>query len=213
MSYLLLHYNTVLRLFFEHLWLSAAAIGISLIIALPVAWFLFDHPKFSGPILGILGVLYTIPSIALIVLLVPLFGLNKTSVFVALVIYCQVLLVRNILAGLEGISPSIREAAIGLGMHRWELAVKVELPLALPVILAGVRIAAVVAIAIASIGAKFGAGGLGVLLFEGISQYRMDKLWIGTFFIALLALGLYWGLKQLEDHFARQIPTAERPPA
>lgn len=203
MNYLLLHYDTVLRLFLEHLWLSSAAIGISLLIALPVAWFLFDHPRFSGPILGVLGVLYTIPSIALIVLLVPLFGLNKTSVFIALVIYCQVLLVRNVLAGLESIPPSIREAAIGLGMRRWELAVKVELPLALPVILAGVRIAAVVAISIASIGAKFGAGGLGVLLFEGISQYRMDKLWIGTFFIALLALSLYWGLKRLEDRYRR----------
>jgi len=211
MSYLLLHSDTILRLFLEHLWVSAAAIGISLLIALPLAWFLFDHPKFSGLVLGFLGILYTIPSIALIVLLVPMFGLNKTSVFVALVIYCQVLLVRNILAGLESISPSIREAAVGLGMRRWELAVKVELPLALPVILAGVRIAAVVAISIASIGAKFGAGGLGVLLFEGIGQYRMDKLWIGTFFIALLALGLYWGLKQLEDHFAERVSTAGQP--
>lgn len=211
MNYLLLHYDTVLRLFWEHLWVSAAAIGISLLIALPLAWFLFDHPKFSGLVLGALGMLYTIPSIALIVLLIPLFGLNKTSVFIALVIYCQVLLVRNILAGLESISPSIREAAVGLGMNRRELAIRVEFPLALPVILAGIRIAAVVAISIASIGAKFGAGGLGVLLFEGISQYRPDKLWIGTFFIALLALGIYWGLKRLEAHFTRQIPAAKQP--
>ncbi len=204
MSYLFIHFDTVMKLFLEHLWVSGLAIAAALVIALPLGWLLFYRPKLNSPIMGVLGVLYTIPSIALIILLVPLFGLNKVSVFVALIVYCQVLLVRNILAGLEGIPAELREAAAGLGMNRWQMATRVEFPLALPVILAGVRIAAVVSISIATIGAKFGAGGLGVLLFEGISQYRMDKLWNGTIFIAILALSVYWGLRQLELYFDRK---------
>jgi osmoprotectant transport system permease protein len=203
MSYFLLHFDTVLKLFWEHLWVSGLAIGAALLIALPLGWLLFSQPGLNRLVLGVLGVLYTIPSIALIILLVPLFGLNKISVFVALVVYCQVVLVRNILAGLENIPADIREAAVGLGMTRWQLAYQVEFPLALPVILAGVRVAAVVSISIATIGAKFGAGGLGVLLFEGIAQYRLDKLWNGTIFIAILALSVYWGLRQLEHYFVR----------
>ena len=207
MNFFLLQFDTVLKLFFEHLWVSMLAIGVSLLIALPLGWLLFYIPRVRAVILGLLGVLYTIPSIALIILLVPLFGLNKVSVFVALVVYCQVVLVRNILAGLENIPAEIREAAVGLGMNRWQLAYWVEFPLALPVILAGVRIAAVVSISIATIGAKFGAGGLGVLLFEGIAQYRLDKLWNGTILIAILALSVYWGLRQLEHYYDRRLLT------
>jgi len=207
MSYLVQYFDRIALLFFEHLWLSVAAVAFSLILAMPVSWFLYDHPKLERPVIGTLGLLYTIPSIALIILLVPVFGLNNISVFFALVIYCQTLLVRNILSGLKSIPASIQEAAIGIGMNSRQISVKIELPLAMPVILAGIRIAALVAISITSIGAKFGAGGLGELLFEGISQYRYDKLWIGTTAIALLAFGVNTGLKQLEARFSSQIPS------
>ena len=200
MSYLLNHFDTIFFRLLEHLWVSILSVLVALIIALPVAWILFEQQRLKNLVLGTLGVVYTIPSIALIIFLVPLFGLNKTSVFIALVIYSQIPLIRNILAGLENIAHDIREAAIGLGMNRWQLAWKIELPLAMPLILAGIRIALVVVISIASIGAKFGAGGLGVLLFEGIGQYRMDKLWIGTILIGGMAWGFYSGLKRLEQH-------------
>lgn len=205
MTYFVQYFDRITLLFFEHLWLSAAALSFALVLAMPLAWVLFDHPRFARPVIGALGILYTIPSIAMIILLVPAFGLNNISVFVALVIYCQVLLVRNLLAGLNNIPASVREAAIGLGMSRRQLALKIELPLALPIFLAGIRIASLVAISITAIGAKFGAGGLGELLFEGISQYRYDKLWIGTTSIAVLALGVNTTLKQLEVHFSSQI--------
>lgn len=205
MSYFIQYFDRIALLFFEHLWLAAAALAFSLVVALPLSWFLYDHPKFGRPVIGVLGILYTIPSIAMIILLVPAFGLNSISVFFALVIYCQILLVRNFLSGLNNIPASVRESAIGLGMDRRQVALKVELPLALPVLLAGLRIAALVAISITSIGAKFGAGGLGELLFEGIAQYRYDKLWIGTLSIAMLAFSVNTALKQLETRFSSQI--------
>lgn len=173
----------------EHLQLTLTALLIALAIALPLGTFLAGRPRLVGPIMGVLGLLYTIPSLALIVLLIPFTGLNGTSVIVALIIYSQVILVRNILAGLTGIDRALLEAASGMGMSPWQSWWRIQLPLALPVILAGVRIAAVVSIGIATIGAKFNAGGLGVLLFQGISQGgRADKIWAGALTVAALAL-------------------------
>jgi len=211
MGYILSNPGLVAEYFVEHLSLAVLALLIAGVVALPMAWILFQNRKAASLVLGILGVLYTIPSIGMIILLIPVFGLNKGSVLVALVLYNQVLLVRNTLAGLESVSPAVREAAVGMGMSRLRLAWEVELPLALPVILAGVRIAAVVSISIATVGAKFGSGGLGVLLFEGISQSQPDKLWAGTIMITLLALGLFFGLKMLEEQIISDSRTVMDP--
>lgn len=164
------------------------------------------YKRLATPVLGILGMLYTIPSIALMIFLLPFFGLNRRSVIVALVIYTQIILVRNVVAGLRAIDPAILEAARGMGMNGWQRLWQVQMPLALAVILAGERIAAVVATAIATIGAKFNGGGLGVLLFDGIAQNRYDKILAGSIVVALLALALNRGLLALEQYF----DTAER---
>jgi osmoprotectant transport system permease protein len=133
------------------------------------------------------------------IILIPFFGLNAKTVIVALVLYSQIILLRNVLAGLRGIDPAIIEAAEGMGMSPIQMAWKVQFPLALPVILAGVRLAAVVSVAIATIGAKFGSGGLGVLLFDGLAQAgRMDKIWIGAIAVAIMAFGFNRGLQILE---------------
>lgn len=197
----------------EHLQLTLTALFVALVIALPLGTLLAGRPKLVGPIMGVLGFLYTIPSLALIVLLIPFTGLNGTSVIVALIIYAQVILVRNILAGLTGIDRALLEAARGMGMSAWQSWWRVQLPLALPVILAGVRIAAVVSIGIATIGAKFNAGGLGVLLFQGIAQGgRADKIWAGALTVAALALVANTGLLLLERALApaTRIRRAER---
>ena len=148
--------------------------------------------------MGVLGVLYVIPSLVLMILLLPLLGLNARTVMVALIIYCQIILVRNVVAGLSSIDPSIIEAATGLGMNSWQRFVRVQLPLALPVIVAGIRLAAIVATSIATVGALFGAGGLGTLLFNGISQGRYDKIVAGAIMVALLAAVLNWSLQYAE---------------
>jgi len=129
--------------------------------------------------------------------------LNARSVLAALILYCQVILVRNTLAGLDGVSAAVLEAARGMGMSPAQIAFRVQFPLALPVILAGARIAAVTSVAIATIGAKFGAGGLGVLLFDGITQNRSDKIVLGSVLVGLLALALSRGLLLLEQKIGK----------
>jgi osmoprotectant transport system permease protein len=201
-SYLLTSWPNILQRALEHVLITLSALLAAGIIALPLGWFLQRHKRLAGPVLGVLGVIYTIPSIALIILLIPIFGLNARAVIVALVLYCQVILVRNVIAGLEGIDAAVIEAARGMGMSPSQVAWRVQLPLALPVILAGLRVGAVVAVAVATVGARFGAGGLGTLLFEGIAQAgRMDKIWTGAIAVALLALALERSLRAVEARF------------
>jgi osmoprotectant transport system permease protein len=201
MNYILNNPDVVLQLLREHLVMAGVALVISTLFALPLSVLLTRRPRLATGVMGVLGAFYTIPSIALLILLLPLFGLNQRSVIVALVIYTQIILVRNMVAGLKGVPPAMLEAARGMGMNGWQRWLWVQLPLALPVILAGVRLAMIVAIAIATIGAKFGAGGLGTLLFDGIAQNRYDKIWAGALVVAALALAVNYLLLALEDYF------------
>lgn len=211
MSYLFSNPEVVLRLLGQHLWMTGTALLISVALALPLSVLAYRHPRVHTAIMGVLGIFYTIPSIAFIILLVPILGLNARAVIVALVVYTQVILVRNFVAGLQGVPAPILEAARGMGMSAWQMWTRVQLPLALPVMLAGVRIAVVVAVAIGTVGAKFGAGGLGKLLFDGISQPgRYDKIWAGALTVAALALTLNWGLQALEAHFDVERHAARR---
>jgi len=197
-SYLISHPGDVLTLLLQHLRMTGIALGVAIALSVPLALLVTRLRWLAVPVLGGLGVFYTIPSLALIIFLVPLFGLNATSVIVAMVLYTQVILVRNLTVGLAGINPPVLEAARGMGMtvaQRWW---RVQVPLVLPVFLAGVRIAAVVAIAIATIGAKFNAGGLGKLLFDGIQTNRYDKIVAGSMAVAALALTINGLLLTLE---------------
>lgn len=211
MTYLLNNLDYILQLTFRHFQLAIIPVGMAFLIALPLGWLIFRFPRLSSIVIPLNNILYTIPSIALMIFLIPFLGLNARSVMAALVIYSQIILLRNILAGFRSIYPSILEAARGMGMNRLQIAVRIQIPIALPVILAGVRLATVISVAIATIGAKFGAGGLGVLLFEGISQAgRIDKIWIGAIFVGLLALffnrGILWIEKAISGRWmqARQ---------
>jgi len=201
MSYIFNHPGRVWSLLLAHLGMTILTLAIAVLIALPLALLVTRYRWLNLPILGSLGILYTIPSLALIILLIPIFGLNVRSVIVAMVMYTQVILVRSLVVGLQSIPPSVLEAARGMGMNLWQRWWQIQVPLALPIFLAGLRIAAVVAIATATIGAKFGAGGLGTLLFEGIAQAgRADKIWAGAIAVALLAFtlnGLLLGLERM----------------
>lgn len=198
MSYLLSNPGEVLILLLQHLRMTGIALGVAIAISVPLALLVTRLRWLAVPVLGSLGVLYTIPSLALIIFLVPLFGLNATSVIVAMVLYTQVILVRNLTVGLAGINPAVLEAARGMGMSVAQRWWRVQVPLVLPVFLAGVRIAAIVAIAIATIGAKFNAGGLGKLLFDGIQTNRYDKIVAGAIAVAVLALVINGLLLALE---------------
>jgi osmoprotectant transport system permease protein len=199
MSYILKHPGTVWSLLLAHLGMTILTLAIAILIALPLALLITRYRWLNLPILGSLGILYTIPSLALIILLIPIFGLNVRSVIVAMVMYTQVILVRSLVVGLQSIPSSVLEAARGMGMNPWQRWWQIQVPLTLPIFLAGLRIAAVVGSVIYTTGAKVGAGGLGALLFEGIAQAgRFDKIWAGAIAVALLAFTLNGFLLTLE---------------
>ena len=198
MTYIIDNPDVILNLLWEHVYLTVGSLAIAIVIALPLGYLIHGRERLTTTTLGVLGTLYVIPSLVLMILLLPILGLNARTVMVALIIYCQIILVRNVVAGLSAIDPSVIEAATGLGMNSWQRFVRVQLPLALPVIVAGMRLAAIVATSIATVGALFGAGGLGTLLFNGISQGRYDKIVAGSIMVALLAAVLNWGLQYAE---------------
>jgi osmoprotectant transport system permease protein len=203
MNYLLNNWQFVLSLVWEHLWMTGVALLVATVLALPLSLLLWQRERLNTAVLGFLSLLYTIPAIALLILLLPLFGLGRTAVVVALIIYSQIILVRNMLIGWQSVPAPLLEAADGMGMNGRQRWWRVQLPLALPLIIAGERLAAVVCVSIATIGAKFGAGGLGRLLFDGIAQNRYDKIVLGTILCALLALWLNHGLLWLERRFSK----------
>jgi len=198
-SYIVKQPRIVWGLLVEHLQMTSLALLIAVVIALPLALMVNRYAWLKGPVIGTLSILYTVPSLALMILLVPLFGLNASSVIAAMAIYAQIILVLNLTAGLQSIDLAILEAAKGMGMTVWQRWWQVQLPLTLPIFLAGLRLSAIVGIGTATIGAKFGAGGLGVLLFEGIAQAgRYDKIWAGTIAVVALALLINQVLLSLE---------------
>ncbi len=215
MSYILKNPGVVWDRVLEHLQMVSFALLIAVLVAVPLSLLVTRYRQLNVPVLGALGILYTIPSLALIILLVPLFGLNSDSVVVAIAIYAQVILVRNITIGLQSIPPQVLEAARGMGMNSWQRWWRVQVPLLMPIFLAGLRLAAIVGIAIATIGAKFGAGGLGVLLFDGIAQAgRYDKIWAGAIAVAVLAFVINGALLALEwaSNPARRMRQSSRTP-
>jgi osmoprotectant transport system permease protein len=196
-SYLIGHLGKVLTLAGQHIALTVTALAIALAIAVPLGVLVARRRRAYAPVMGVLSVLYTIPSISLLVLLIPLLGLGFWPTVAALVIYCQAILVRNVAAGINGVDPAVLEAARGMGLSQAQILRDVELPLALPVILAGVRIATLSIIAIATIAAFFNAGGLGALIREGISQDYGDKILAGVIAVALIAILCDQGLAAL----------------
>ncbi|BDZ61694.1 carnitine transport permease protein OpuCB [Demequina sediminis] len=171
-----------------HASLTLQAVAIAALIALPLAVLARRIPRLAAPILGVTGVLYTIPSLALFGLLAPFTGIGRTTVLIGLVAYALLVLVRNIIVGLEGVDPDVVDAARGLGYTRGRLLLTVELPNALPSIVAGLRLATVTTVALVTVGVVVGYGGLGQLMFRGMqSDYHAQ---IATATLLCLALAL-----------------------
>jgi osmoprotectant transport system permease protein len=198
-DYLIRRGDRVWALTLEHLILAGTAVLIALIFAIPLGIVAARNPKLSTPLLGFLAAIYTIPSLAFLAILIPSLGIGRRPALVVLAAYAQIFLVRNIATGLRGVDPATLEAAIGIGMTRWQQFIKVRWPLALPVIIAGLRTAAVTTISLATIAAWIGAGGLGTLLFEGITRADPDRILAGAIAITALALVTDAGLRFAES--------------
>jgi osmoprotectant transport system permease protein len=190
-----------LGLVLEHLGLVAAATALAIAVGVPLGVLLTRRPALAPPVLGAANVLQTIPSLALFGFLIPLpvlGGIGARTAIVALVVYALLPIVRNTYTGIRDIDPGVREAGLGMGMKDGELLRLVELPLSLGVIMAGVRIAAVTGVGVATIAAAIGAGGLGVYIFRGVATVNDTLILAGALPAALIALGLDWGLGRLE---------------
>jgi osmoprotectant transport system permease protein len=175
----------------EHVVLVFAATFVAVGIGIPLGVALTRKPRLAGPILGAASVVQTVPSLALLGLLIPLplfGGIGKSTAIIALVVYALLPILRNTHAGIRSVDPAVLEAADGLGLDAGQRLRKVELPLALPVILAGVRVATVATIGLATVAAAIGAGGLGVLIYRGIATVDERLILAGALPAALLAL-------------------------
>jgi ABC-type proline/glycine betaine transport systems, permease component len=190
-SYVTDNWDTILAYTGEHVRLTALAVVIGAAVALPLALVARRSRYLAAPVLGLSTIVYTIPSLALFALLVPFTGLSSVTVLVGLVAYSLVILVRNFLAGLQGVPEDVREAARGMGLSGAQTLWRVELPLALPSFMAGLRIATVSTVALTTVGVLVGHGGLGQLITGGFAAnyYRAEIVTgaVGCVLLALLA--------------------------
>jgi osmoprotectant transport system permease protein len=172
----------------QHVELTVIAVGVGLLVAIPIGVFAWRYRGSRGAVLGIAGGLYTIPSLALFALLVPWTGLTVLTAEIGLVAYTLLILVRNIVVGLDGVPADVRDAATGMGYRQVRQLLRVELPLALPVIIAGLRIATVTTIGLITITALIGEGGLGQLIYDGLQRDFKTPLVVGAVLSVALAV-------------------------
>ncbi len=180
--------NSIPNLFLAHLYLVGITMLISLVIAIPLGILLARYRRFYLPVLSFSGLLYTIPSIAAFALLIPITGISPATAIIPLVLYNQLVLIRNTVTAIDGIDPLLLEVGRATGMTSIQLLFRVTLPLALPVIVAGVRIATVTTVGIAALASLVGQNGLGNLIFQNIASGDTDTVVGGAILIALFAI-------------------------
>jgi len=205
LRFLVSNRGLVLELLWEHLWITLVSLGLALLIGLPLGVLIARVRWLRGPVLAICSVIYTIPSLALLVLLLPFTRLGPQTAIIALVAYAQVVLVRNTLLGLSSVEPAVLEAAQGMGMGDWQRLWRVELPLALPLIVAGVRIATLAIIGIGTVAALINGGGLGTLLFQGVTTGQRARIVAGSLAVGALALLANQVLRAVERAVSRPL--------
>jgi osmoprotectant transport system permease protein len=181
------HLDDIRDYLIQHVQLTVLAVLFGLLLAFPMSLAAIRWPRLYAPILGFTGVLFTIPSLALFILLIPFTGLSISTSLIGLTMYTLLILVRNIVEGLRGVDHDVREAAQAMGYTRARQLLQVELPLALPVIMAGIRIATVTTIGLVTITALIGQGGLGRLFVDGFTLDFNTPIIVGIILSALLA--------------------------
>ena len=187
-SYNLADPGSLPNLLLQHLLIVVITMVISIALAVPLGVLAARYRRLYAPLITLAGILYSIPAIAFVAALITVTGLSLGTIVIPLVLYNQLAIIRNTTAAVNGIDPLVVEAGTAMGMNRWQLLSRVILPLALPVIVAGVRVAAVTTIGIASLAGFIGQGGLGALIFMNITVGDYDAIFAGAFTIAALAV-------------------------
>ena len=188
-------------LLLEHLWLIIVSILIAVVVSVILGVIISYRTSLAVTVLTICQIMMTIPSMAMLAFMVPLFGIGFTTGVVALILYSLLPIVRNTYTGIKEISPAVVESAVGMGMTEWRVLTKIKIPLARPVIMAGIRTATVMIVGIGAIAAYVGAGGLGELIFQGISRSHEPMIIVGAIGVSIIALAfdfvLSWGERRL----------------
>ncbi|WP_321942633.1 ABC transporter permease [Paraburkholderia tropica] len=192
-DYLASSWPDLLQLTLQHIWLVGIAVGCAIIAGVPLGVLVSRHEWLAGPLLGIATIVLTLPSIALFGLMIPFFsrfgqGIGEVPAITAVFLYSLLPIMRNTYLALRNVDPGIKEAGTGIGMTSWQRLRLVDLPLAVPVILAGVRTAVVMNIGVMTIAAVIGAGGLGTLILRAIGQSSMMKLLVGAVLVSIVAI-------------------------
>lgn len=192
------------ELLLQHIGLSAIAIILAGILGILLGIWISEHDGMSAVVLGIANVFYTVPSISLLGLLIPFIGIGNKTAVTALTIYGIMPMVRNTYAGIKGVDENVIMAARGMGSTRFQIMVKIKIPLALGMMIAGFRNMVVMTISVAAIASFIGAGGLGVAVYRGITIYNAALTFCGSLLIALLALLSDWLLGRLEKQINKR---------
>lgn len=187
----------------EHIWIVALSVCLAALIAIPLGVYISYNERVAKKVINAANILMTVPSIALFGLMLPILsivgqGLGKVPAVIALVLYSQLPIIRNTYVGIKNVPSELVEAGKGIGMNRWTRLREVEIPLAIPVIIAGLRTATVMNIGIAAIAAYIGAGGLGVFIQQGIARVYSEMIIAGALLVALLAIFVDAGMAFLE---------------
>lgn len=197
-NYFFTRYEQIGRLLLEHVEVTVIAVVLAVAIGLPVGIIITKNDTLAKIVLYIVGIIQTVPSIALFGLLIPVMGIGNKPAIVALVLYGQLPIVRNVYTGIKNVDPAMLEAARGMGMTGFQILWRVQIPATFSIILGGIRVATVALIGIATIASFIGAGGLGDMIFRGISTINFNMVLSGAIPVALLALGTDYGLALLE---------------
>ena len=192
----------------QHIGLTFISLLIAVLIGLPLGIFIARKEKLSVTVLGFAGILQTIPSIALLGFMIPLLGIGAKPAIVALLLYALLPIIRNTYTGITGVDASVKEAAVAMGMSKWQILLKVELLLAMPVILAGIRTATVINVGVATLASYIAAGGLGEFIFGGISLNNTNMILAGAIPAALLAIMFDFLLSRLQNLKLKKIKEA-----
>jgi len=204
MTWLLRNWDQVALGLAQHLGISVSALAIAFAVSLPLGIWAARNDRVQSIVLTISGFLYTIPTLAFLALLIPLVGLGPANAIIAMVCFSLVVLIRNIAIGIRQVPADVVDAARGMGMGSAQVLARVELPLALPLIVAGLRVAAVTVISVSVVAAYVNAGGLGTLIFNGIATDHPPKIWSGALTACALAIAVDSSLALLERRLRRQ---------
>lgn len=180
--------NELITKIWEHIYISGIALLLGILVAVPLGILLTRTKRTASIVIGFASALQTVPSLALLALMIPLLGVGKLPAIIALFIYSLLPILRNTYIGIKGVSYDYKDAAKGMGMTNFQSVTMVELPIAMPTIMAGIRLAAVYVIAWATLSSYIGAGGLGDFIFSGLNNYQPDLIFAGTIPVTILAL-------------------------